>query len=42
MAHVTRDKLVGDTKDARNLLSSLGNNPEHIEGDIFKLKESST
>lgn len=39
IAHVARGTLVGDTKAARNLLKSLGNTPEHIEGDIFKLKE---
>lgn len=37
-AHVDGDRLVGDTKDAKDLLKKLGSNPVHKKGDIFEAK----
>jgi hypothetical protein len=34
-AHLEADRLVPDTAEARNLLSSLGAAPRHLEGDRF-------
>jgi len=33
------EELVPDTKDAKELIESLGSKPEHIEGDIFRAKD---
>ncbi len=38
-AHVQDDKLVADDKDAKKLLASLGSEPIHVKGDIFKAKD---
>lgn len=38
-AHVEKDELIPDTKDAQELLDSLGSKPEHVEGDVFKAKD---
>jgi len=35
-AHVENDKLVGDTKDAKDLLKNLRSTPVHLSGDRFK------
>lgn len=37
-AHLEKDRLVPDTKDARQVLEALGSEPEHIRGDRFKAK----
>jgi hypothetical protein len=34
-AHLEADRIVPDTAEARNLLSSLGSAPRHLEGDRF-------
>ena len=38
-AHVSGDKLIPDSADAKNLLRELGSEPAHIKGDIFKAKD---
>ena len=38
-AHVENGKLVGDTKDAKDLLTKLGSQPVHVTGDRFKAKD---
>ena len=38
-AHVEGGKLVGDTKDAKDLLKKLGSKPVHLSGDRFKAKD---
>lgn len=35
-AHVSGDTLVGDTQDAREVLSKLGSKPIHLTGDRFQ------
>src|SRR5262245_35820972 len=35
-AHVEGEKLVPDTKDARDVLKTLGSKPTHVSGDRFK------
>jgi hypothetical protein len=35
-AHVDGDRLVGDTKDAKDLIKKLGSKPVHKKGDIFE------
>lgn len=37
-AHVRGDILVGDTKDAKNVIKQLGSQPIHKKGDIFEAK----
>ncbi|HJS19404.1 MAG TPA: hypothetical protein VJ785_11700 [Anaerolineales bacterium] len=37
-AHVSGDTLVGDTKDAKDVLRKLRSKPVHISGDRFKSK----
>jgi hypothetical protein len=37
-AHVEGDKLVGDTKDAKDLLKKLRTTPVHVSGDRFEAK----
>jgi hypothetical protein len=37
-AHVEDGKLVGDTKDAKDLLKKLRSRPVHIRGDRFEAK----
>ena len=37
-AHVEDDRLVPDTKDARELIGKLGTQPVHVSGDRFKAK----
>ncbi len=37
-AHVDGDSLVGDTKDAKEVLKQLGSKPVHKEGDLFEAK----
>jgi hypothetical protein len=38
-AHVEDDKLVGDTKDAKDLIKKLGSKPVHVSGDRFEAKD---
>ena len=38
-AHVENGKLVGDTKDAKDLLKKLGSQPVHKSGDRFEAKD---
>ncbi len=38
-AHVENDKLVADTKDAKDLLKKLGSTPVHLSGDRFQAKD---
>lgn len=38
-AHVTSGKLIPDTVDAKNLLSTLGSEPKYLKGDIWKAKD---
>lgn len=38
-AHVEDGKLVGDTKDANDLIKKLGSQPVHISGDRFKAQD---
>jgi hypothetical protein len=38
-AHVEAGKLVGDTKDARDLIKELGSEPVHKSGDRFEAKD---
>ena len=38
-AHVENGKLVGDTKDAKDLIKKLGSQPVHLSGDRFKAKD---
>ncbi|HZS08750.1 MAG TPA: hypothetical protein VFD58_28200 [Blastocatellia bacterium] len=37
-AHVEGDRLVPDTKGAREVLEALGSTPVHVRGDRFKAK----
>jgi hypothetical protein len=37
-AHVEDDKLVADTKDARDLIKKLRTTPVHVSGDRFEAK----
>ena len=37
-AHVEDGKLVGDTKEAKDLLKKLRSKPVHIRGDRFQAK----
>jgi hypothetical protein len=37
-AHVQGNKLVPDTKGARDVLKEIGAQPVHLNGDIFKAK----
>ncbi|HKY53875.1 MAG TPA: hypothetical protein VJM08_06180 [Anaerolineales bacterium] len=37
-AHIENDKLVGDTKDAKDLIKKLGSEPVHKSGDLFEAK----
>jgi len=37
-AHLQGRNLVGDTRDAKKVLKSLGAKPRHVEGDIFEAK----
>lgn len=37
-AHVSGDSLIGDTKDAKDVLKQLGSKPIHKEGDLFEAK----
>ena len=38
-AHIEAGKLVGDTKDARDLLKKLRSAPVHLRGDRFEAKD---
>jgi hypothetical protein len=38
-AHVEAGTLVGDTKDAKELLKKLGSKPVHLSGDRFKARD---
>ena len=38
-AHVEGGRLVGDTKEARDLLKKLGSTPAHLTGDRFEAKD---
>jgi hypothetical protein len=38
-AHVEGGSLVGDTKDAKDLLKELGSKPVHVRGDRFEAKD---
>lgn len=37
-AHVDGDRLVGDTRDARDVIKKLRSKPVHKKGDIFEAK----
>lgn len=37
-AHIEKEKLVADSKDAKDLLKSLGSKPVHEKGDVFNAK----
>lgn len=37
-AHMDKDLLVPDTEDVKDLLDSLGSEPKHIKGDVFRAK----
>lgn len=39
LAHVESGKLVADSKDAKELLKTLGSEPTHQKGDIFTAKD---
>jgi hypothetical protein len=38
-AHVENGKLVGDTKDAKDLIKKLGSQPVQVTGDRFKAQD---
>lgn len=38
-AHVEGDKLIGDTREAKDLLKKLGSQPLHLSGDRFQAKD---
>ena len=37
-AHVSGDSLVGDTREARDVIKKLGSKPVHKSGDLFQAK----
>lgn len=37
-AHIDGDRLVGDTKDARDVIRKLGSKPVYKTGDLFEAK----
>jgi hypothetical protein len=37
-AHVSGDNLVGDTREAKDVLKQLGSSPVHKTGDLFEAK----
>lgn len=37
-AHMSGDTLVGDTKDAQDVIKKLGSKPVHKSGDLFEAK----
>jgi hypothetical protein len=39
-AHLAGDTLVGDNKDSRRLIESLGTKPKRVKGDIFEAKDT--
>jgi hypothetical protein len=40
-AHVEGDRLIPDTKGAKDVIKQIGAQPVHLKGDIFKAKASS-
>lgn len=38
-AHLSGDRLVPDSADARDLLEKLGSAPKHVKGDVFEAKD---
>jgi hypothetical protein len=38
-AHIERNKLVPDHKDAKDLFENLGSAPKHVKGDVFKAED---
>ena len=38
-AHVENGKLVGDSREAKDLLKNLGAQPVHVSGDRFKARD---
>lgn len=38
-AHISGSELIADSKDAENLLKTLGSKPLHKKGDIFTAKD---
>ena len=38
-AHIEGETLIGDSKDAKQLIESLGSKPKHVRGDIFEAKD---
>jgi hypothetical protein len=38
-AHIENGTLVGDSKDAKDLLKKLGSTPTHTKGDVFEAKD---
>jgi hypothetical protein len=41
-AHVEGDRLVADTRDAKDVINKLGSRPVHKKGDIFEAKPRRT
>ena len=35
-AHIEDERLVPNTAEARKLLASLGSEPQHVKGDLFR------
>jgi hypothetical protein len=38
-AHVENDRLIGDTRETKDLLKKLGSKPVHMSGDRFQAKD---
>ena len=38
-AHIENGKLVGDTKEAKDLIKKLGSRPVQVDGDRFKARD---
>ena len=38
-AHISGDRLIPDTADARKVLEALGSKPKHVKGDIFEAQD---
>jgi hypothetical protein len=41
-AHVEGDRLIPDTKGAKDVIKQIGAQPVHLKGDIFKAKASAS
>ncbi len=38
-AHLSGDRLIPDSEDAKKLLKTLGSKPVHVKGDVFEAKD---